>query len=103
MMKTMKAKEALKYLEGLYNEAKNQLSDEQQHWMDCRKKDPVSAIMVAQSLIKARFYSGDYDENDYTVYTNMLLLLDNHFKIFKDLNEGVIKNNTKVQIIITNY
>jgi hypothetical protein len=102
MQRTMKVKEALKYLEGLYVQAKSKLSDEQQHWMDCRQEDPTSAIIVAQSLIKTRFYCGDCDENDYTIYTNMLLLLDKHSQITKALKNGMIKNSTLVQIDITN-
>ena len=102
MVKTMKAKEALKCLEGLYFQAKNQLSDAQIHWMECCYQDPVDAILAAKKRIENRFYCEEHDEKDYVVYTNMLVLLENHFKIFTALDNGIIKGNTLVQINIAN-
>ena len=102
MSKTMKVKEALKYLEGAYALAQNELSDEQKHWMDCRHQNPVDAIMAAKEVIEKRFYCEEHDEKDYIVYTNMLVILDNHYKITKALNNGMVRGNTLVQISITN-
>lgn len=100
--KTMKAKEALKYLEGLYFQAKNQLSEEQRRWMDCYHEDFVDAIMIAKEVIKNRLYCEEHDDEDYAIYTNMLVLLENHFKIFTAIDNGIIKGNTMVQINVFN-
>lgn len=101
-MKTMKAKEALPFLEGLYHQAKNQLSDMQKYWMECYHKDFVEAIIAAKEVIENRFYCEEHDDEDYVIYTNMLVILENHFQISTALDNGVIKGNTMVQINVFN-
>lgn len=102
MLKTMKAKEALDYLVGLYHQAKNQLSDGEKYWMECYHEDFVEAIMAAREVIENRFYCEEHDDEDYAIYTNMLVILEKHFQIFTALDSGMIKENTMVQINVFN-
>ena len=99
---TMSAKKALDYLVGLHNCFKHSLSEDMKKHLKEGGKDPFESINRCKALIEDRLYMMENDESDYAKLESMELVLKNHFQIFTMLENGILKNNSLLEINVYN-
>lgn len=102
MVQTIKARKALDYLAGIHNQIKNSLSEDIQNYLDEGGYDFFFSIDKCKALIEDRMYMMENDDEDYIRLNNMYLILKKHYQLFNMLENGLIRNNTLVQIDMYN-
>lgn len=101
-LQTMKARKALDYLAGVHNHIKNNLSEDIKNYLDEGGYDFFDSIDKCKSLIEDRMYMMEHDDEDYIMLNNMRMILQNHYKLFTMIENGLIRNNTLIQIDMYN-